>query len=188
MVERVLEEHAVELGARVVRGRSVAGFAEDAGGVVVEFDDGSRVRAGFLVGCDGARSAVRRLAGVGFAGEASRSETLMGEMEVGVSAEEVAAGVAGAGPVAGSFWLRPFGGVYSVVVPAEGVAPRGSAPTLDDFRRGCVRLRGRISGCIRRGGCRGSGTRRGWRTRTGWGGCCWPVMRRMCIRRWAGRG
>ncbi|MFB9662686.1 FAD-dependent monooxygenase [Glycomyces mayteni] len=134
VVERVLEEHAVELGARVVRGRSVAGFAEDAGGVVVEFDDGSRVRAGFLVGCDGARSAVRRLAGVGFAGEASRSETLMGEMEVGVSAEEVAAGVAGAGPVAGSFWLRPFGGVYSVVVPAEGVAPRGSAPTLDDFR------------------------------------------------------
>ncbi|MEU6248996.1 FAD-dependent monooxygenase [Glycomyces sp. NPDC047010] len=134
VVERVLQDHAVSLGARVVRGRSVAGFSQDAGGVVVALDDGTSVRAQFLVGCDGARSAVRKLAGVGFPGEASRSETLMGEMEVGIPPEEVAARVAAVGPVAGSFWLRPFGGVYSVVVPAAGVAGRGSEPTLEDFR------------------------------------------------------
>ncbi|MFF0702609.1 rifampin monooxygenase [Streptomyces tendae] len=133
---RLLEEHAVALGARVRHGGTVAGFEQDDEGVTVELADGERLRARYLVGCDGGRSTVRKLLGVGFPGEPSRNETLMGEMEVGVPPEEIAAGVARVRESRQRFWLRPFGAeVYSVVVPAAGVGDRAVPPTLDDFRR-----------------------------------------------------
>ncbi|MEV5758729.1 rifampin monooxygenase [Streptomyces tendae] len=133
---RLLEEHAVSLGARVRHGGTVAGFEQDDEGVTVELADGERLRARYLVGCDGGRSTVRKLLGVGFPGEPSRNETLMGEMEVGVPPEEIAAGVARVRESRQRFWLRPFGAeVYSVVVPAAGVGDRAVPPTLDDFRR-----------------------------------------------------
>ncbi|MFF0587224.1 FAD-dependent monooxygenase [Streptomyces sp. NPDC003781] len=136
VVVRLLEEHAVALGARVRHGAAVAGFEQDDEGVTVEPAQGERLRARYLVGCDGGRSTVRKLLGVGFPGEPSRNETLMGEMEVGVPPEEVAAGVARVRESRTRFWLRPFGsGVYSVVVPAAGVGDRAEPPTLDDFRR-----------------------------------------------------
>src|SRR5215213_8299123 len=88
-----------------------------------------------LVGCDGARSTVRKLLGVGFPGEPSRTETLMGEMQVGVPQEEIAARVAELRETHQAFWLRPFGdGVYQVVVPAAGVTDRAERPTLEDFQ------------------------------------------------------
>ncbi|MFC8086366.1 FAD-dependent monooxygenase [Streptomyces sp. NPDC057340] len=136
VVVRLLEEHAVALGARVRHGAAVAGFEQDDEGVTVEPAQGERLRARYLVGCDGGRSTVRKLLGVGFPGEPSRNETLMGEMEVGVPREEVAAGVARVRESRTRFWLRPFGsGIYSVVVPAAGVGDRAEPPTLDDFRQ-----------------------------------------------------
>ncbi|MET8907695.1 rifampin monooxygenase [Micromonospora sp. NPDC004551] len=136
VIERLLEEHAVALGAQVRRGRAVAGFAQDDEGVTVELADGEQLRSRYLVGCDGGRSTVRKLLGVGFPGVASRTETLMGEMEVGVPPEEVAATVAGIRETQHRFWLRPFGaGVYSVVVPAAGVSDRAEPPTLEDFKQ-----------------------------------------------------
>ncbi len=71
-----------ELGAQVRRGCAVAGFAQDDDGVTVELADGDRLRSRYLVGCDGGRSTVRKLLGVGFPGEPSRVETLLGEMRV----------------------------------------------------------------------------------------------------------
>jgi len=50
--------------------------------VTAELADGTRLRSRYLVGCDGGRSTVRKLLGVGFPGEPSRVETLLGEMEV----------------------------------------------------------------------------------------------------------
>ena len=41
-------------------GRAVEGFEQDAGGVTVEFADGRRGRADWLIGADGIRSTVRR--------------------------------------------------------------------------------------------------------------------------------
>jgi len=64
-----LEEHAIEVGAQVRRGCAVAGFEQDDEGVTVELADGEQLRSRYLVGCDGGRSMVRRLLGVGFAGE-----------------------------------------------------------------------------------------------------------------------
>lgn len=136
VIDHLLEEHAIELGAQVRRGCAVAGFEQDDEGVTVELADGERLRSRYLVGCDGARSTVRKLLGVGFPGEPSRTETLMGEMEVGVPQEEIAATVAELGEIHQRFWLRPFGEkVYSVVVPAEGVSDRAEPPTLEDFRQ-----------------------------------------------------
>ncbi|CAL9335277.1 FAD-dependent monooxygenase [Streptomyces sp. MPA0124] len=136
VVVRILEEHAVALGARVRHGSAVTGFEQDDEGVTVELADGERLRARYLVGCDGGRSTVRKRLGVGFPGEPSRNETLMGEMRVGAAPEEIAARVAAVRETQRRFWLRPFGaGIYSVVVPAAGVGGRAPAPTIEDFRR-----------------------------------------------------
>ncbi|TDV43582.1 rifampin monooxygenase [Actinophytocola oryzae] len=135
VIVRLLEEHAVHLGARVRRGCAVAGLEQDDEGVTVELTGGERLRSRFLVGCDGGRSTVRKLLGVGFPGEPSRTETLMGEMEVGLPREEIAARVAAVSETHRPFWVRPHGEkVHSVVVPAEGVRDRAEPPTLEDFR------------------------------------------------------
>jgi 3-(3-hydroxy-phenyl)propionate hydroxylase len=56
------------LTCEVRRGVALTGFAADATGVDVRLDDGGEVRAGWLVGCDGAGSTVRRLAGIPWRG------------------------------------------------------------------------------------------------------------------------
>src|SRR3954447_26862715 len=122
VIEQLLAEHAVALGAEFRRGCAVVGFGQDDERVTVELPDGAQVLSPYLVGCDGARSTVRKVLGVGFPGEPSRTETLMGEMQVGVPQEEISAKVAEINETHKRFWLRPFGeGIYSVVVPAAGV-------------------------------------------------------------------
>jgi 2-polyprenyl-6-methoxyphenol hydroxylase-like FAD-dependent oxidoreductase len=135
-VNRLLEEHAVALGAQVRRGRAVTGAEQDATGVTVRLADGELLRSRFLVGCDGSRSTVRTVLGVGFPGEPSRTETLMGEMRVGMGPEEVAAAVRAAGGTDRRWWLRPSGdGLYQVVVPAAGVNRHAGPPTVEEFGR-----------------------------------------------------
>nr|WP_241562594.1 FAD-dependent monooxygenase [Streptomyces hoynatensis] len=133
---RLLEEHASGLGAQIGRGRELAGFEQDDEGVTVVPAEGERLRARWLVGCDGARSSVRSLLGVGFPGEPARNETLMGEMDVAVPQEEIAAKVAEVQATHRTFSLGPLGGgTYRVVVPVPGVGDRAEPPTLEDFRR-----------------------------------------------------
>jgi 4,5-epoxidase len=67
-IEAQLRLRLESLGGSVERGREVVGAVQDAGGVTVEFADGSSIRAGWLVGCDGSRSTVRESAGIGFPG------------------------------------------------------------------------------------------------------------------------
>ncbi|UBU18667.1 FAD-dependent monooxygenase [Nonomuraea gerenzanensis] len=136
VIERLLAEHAAALGAQIRRGHAVTGFEQDDDGVTVELAGGERLRARYLVGCDGARSTVRKRLGVGFPGEPSRADTLMGEMKVGMPQEDIAAVLSGLRQIRHPFWLRPFGAdVYSVVVPAAEVSDRTQPPTLDDFRQ-----------------------------------------------------
>ncbi|KZB86146.1 FAD-dependent monooxygenase [Amycolatopsis regifaucium] len=136
VIVRLLEEHASELGAEIRRGRAATGFEQDDDGVTVELSDGELLRTRYLIGCDGARSTVRKLLGVGFPGEPSRNDALMGEMKVGVPPEEIAATMAGLPEPTRRFWLRHFGeGVYSVLVPAAGVSDRSEPPTLEDFKQ-----------------------------------------------------
>ncbi|WP_218106643.1 rifampin monooxygenase [Micromonospora pallida] len=136
VIVHLLEEHATELGAQVRHGCAVADFEQDGEGVTVDLADGEKLRSRYLVGCDGGRSTVRKLLGVGFPGEPARTETLMGEMEVGVPQEEIAARVSEIGEADRRFSVRPAGvGVYRVVVPAAGVSDRAEPPTLEDFKR-----------------------------------------------------
>ncbi|MFJ8957588.1 FAD-dependent monooxygenase [Streptomyces sp. NPDC102381] len=70
-VEEVLEARAGTLGVRILRRHDVVGLAQDVDGVTatVTVPDGElRVRGDYLVGCDGGRSVVRKLAGIGFTG------------------------------------------------------------------------------------------------------------------------
>jgi 4,5-epoxidase len=67
-VEAELRRRVVELGGQIVWDREVMAAEQDAHGVTVGFADGGESRADWLVGCDGAHSRVRELAGVGFPG------------------------------------------------------------------------------------------------------------------------
>ncbi len=135
--ERLLNEHAIELGVEIRRGCELVGLSQDDDGVTAALADGTQLRSRFLVGCDGGRSTVRKLLGVGFPGEPTRVETLLGEMEVTAPPETVAAVVAEIRKTQLRFGLGPFGnGVYRVVVPAEGVAAdRAVPPTLEEFQQ-----------------------------------------------------
>ncbi|MFD3405664.1 FAD-dependent monooxygenase [Kribbella sp. NPDC058693] len=66
-IELVLAERATELGVDVRRGVELTGFVADDNGVRVQLGD-EEVAAGWLVGCDGGRSIVRKLAGFDFIG------------------------------------------------------------------------------------------------------------------------
>ncbi|MFB9902985.1 FAD-dependent monooxygenase [Allokutzneria oryzae] len=66
-IEEILGQRAAELGADVRRGVEVTGFDADDDGVTVRFA-GERVRASWLVGCDGGRSTVRKQCGFDFPG------------------------------------------------------------------------------------------------------------------------
>jgi 2-polyprenyl-6-methoxyphenol hydroxylase-like FAD-dependent oxidoreductase len=70
-LEEVLAERAEELGVEVRRGREVTGLTQDADAVHVTLADGETVTARWLVGADGGRGAVRKLAGIDFPGVTS---------------------------------------------------------------------------------------------------------------------
>lgn len=136
-VDRLLTERAAELGAEIRRGRALIGLSQDKHGVTAELDDGTRLRSRYLVGCDGGRSTVRKLLGIGFPGEPSRTDTLLGEVELTASPETVAAVVAEVRRTQLWFGAMPLGdGAYRVVAPAAGVAEdRRVPPTLDELKR-----------------------------------------------------
>ena len=67
-VEAELRRRVEELGGEIVWGREVSAAKQDGHGVRVGLADGGQSRVGWLVGCDGAHSRVRNLAGVGFPG------------------------------------------------------------------------------------------------------------------------
>ncbi|MFC0623632.1 FAD-dependent oxidoreductase [Kribbella deserti] len=67
-IEEQLRRRFAELGGQVGQNRTVTGVAQDADKVTVTFADGQQIRAGWVVGCDGARSTVRGAAGIDFAG------------------------------------------------------------------------------------------------------------------------
>lgn len=137
VIDRLLAERAVELGADIRRGCGLASLDQDNRGVTATTADGTRLRARYLVGCDGGRSTVRKQLGIGFPGEPSRVDTLLGEMRLTASPETLADVMARVRKTQLRFGAMPLGeGLYRVVVPAEGVAAdRSIPPTLEEFRR-----------------------------------------------------
>ncbi|WP_333738692.1 rifampin monooxygenase [Streptomyces sp. IBSBF 2806] len=135
--ERLLNERVLELDAEIRRGCEVVGLGQDEDGVTVELADGTRLSSRYLVGCDGGRSTVRKLLGVGFPGTPATVETLLGEMEATEDPATIAAVVEEVRSTRSRFGVIPLkGGTYRVVVPADGVAEdRATPPTLEEFRK-----------------------------------------------------
>jgi rifampicin monooxygenase len=144
ITERLLAEHAAEAGAEIRRGCELVGLSQDEDGVSVELADGTRLRSRYLAGCDGGRSTVRKLLGVGFPGEPTRVETLLGEMEVTEDPATVAAVVERVRQTQLRFGAIPLGdGVYRIVVPSAGVAEdRTVPPVLEEFKRQLLAIAG----------------------------------------------
>jgi rifampicin monooxygenase len=137
VTDRLLAEHAIELGAEIRRGSELVGLSQDSDGVTVELADGMQLRSRYLVGCDGGRSTVRKLLGVSFPGEPAKVEWLRGEMEVTTPPEELDAKVDEVRKTQKGFGVGPAGnGLYGVVVPAEGITEDPTVPpTLEEVKR-----------------------------------------------------
>jgi rifampicin monooxygenase len=135
--ERLLTEHATDLGVDIRRSCDVIGLSQDDQGATVDLADGTQLRSRYLVGCDGGRSTVRKLIGVGFPGEPARREWLSGEVELTAPPEEVTAVVTEVRRTQKGFGVGPSGeGLYRVVVPAEGVSEdRAVLPTIEEVRQ-----------------------------------------------------
>ncbi|MGA7989093.1 MAG: FAD-dependent monooxygenase [Candidatus Dormiibacterota bacterium] len=128
--ERLLSAWVQELGVPAMREREVAGFTQDDTGVDVALSDGTSIRADFLVGCDGARSVIRKAAGIEFAGWDPSTSWLMAEVEM---MEKPA------------FGLRPGGGIGPaedanriVVVLTEREVEHTAEPTLRDVSEALI--------------------------------------------------
>ncbi|MFC7381766.1 FAD-dependent oxidoreductase [Sphaerisporangium rhizosphaerae] len=155
-IERLLEEHATRLGVRLWRGAEVTGLRQSGSGVEVEVevlgggpqgdrrhgDAGRRwIGAEYLVGCDGGRGAVRRLAGIGFAGTSATLTAMLGDVELDAPPEH---------PL---FQERREHGTISVLSFEPGwhrvmttefdqVAGRDEPVTLEGLRRACLKIAG----------------------------------------------
>jgi 2-polyprenyl-6-methoxyphenol hydroxylase-like FAD-dependent oxidoreductase len=85
-VEEVLEEHLRGLGVLVERGVELTGLAQRPDAVDVELrrDDGSieRDEAGYVLGCDGADSTVRRRADIAFRTRTYRPSLLLADLDI----------------------------------------------------------------------------------------------------------
>lgn len=137
VTDRILVEHAAAAGAVFRRNCEVADLAQDDDRVSVTLADGTQIEARHVVGCDGGRSTVRKLLGVGFPGEPSRVDTLIGEMRLGIAPEQLTSVVAEVRRTQLRFGAGPLGdGLYRIIVPAADVVEdRSATTTLDEFRQ-----------------------------------------------------
>ena len=82
VTEQVLLERFTQLGGRVLRPRALLGLAQDAHGAIAELDDGSLLRARYVVGCDGMHSVVRERAGIAFSGGSYGESFLLADVRL----------------------------------------------------------------------------------------------------------
>ncbi|WP_426749771.1 FAD-dependent monooxygenase [Myxococcus sp. Y35] len=83
ITEALLAEHARKLGVDLLRGHVVEALSQDEEGVELTGSaQGARFRcrARYVVGADGARSAVRQLAGIGFPGTETTRTSMLGDV------------------------------------------------------------------------------------------------------------
>ena len=91
VTESVLLQRLRELGGRVLRPRSLADLAQDTAGATATLDDGSRLRARYVVGADGMHSTVRERTRIAFSGAAYGESFVLADVRLsgGVPQSEV---------------------------------------------------------------------------------------------------
>jgi len=132
--ERILAAWVSELGVPITREREVTGFAQDDTGVDVELSGGQSLRAGYLVGCDGGRSVIRKAAGIEFPGCDPTTSWMIAEVKMDKEPE---------------FGLRHGGGIGRAsdgervrVVLTEPHVGHAGEPTLQDLSEALIAAEG----------------------------------------------
>lgn len=158
-LEEVLAERAVEHGAEVRRGHRLVGLSQDDGAVTLEVEgpDGvQEVRAAFVVGCDGGRSRVRELTGIGFEGSSLPEVERLCSFTIPVGVTVTSDGsleVAGVGTLPFGYTATEHGvfachgtgevmGVYTAEVEETAYDDEATAFTVDEMRASVRRVTG----------------------------------------------
>ena len=145
-IERILAGWVAELRVPIHYGTEVTGFAQDDTGVDVALSGGRRVRAQYLVGCDGGRSLVRKAAGIDFPGWDATTSALLAEVEMTEEPElgvrRTPSGTHALGKVEyevkdGAVAYQA-GGTVGVMLTEAQVGT--SEPTVDELRKGQFRV------------------------------------------------
>jgi 2-polyprenyl-6-methoxyphenol hydroxylase-like FAD-dependent oxidoreductase len=115
--ERILTELLSKQGVEIEHGRALTDLSQDGEAVTASLrgEDGSidTVRCRWVIGCDGAHSAVRKAAGIPFTGSTYRDEFIMADAELD--------------------WELPHGGLYGFPSPA-GIFAAFSMPGENRYR------------------------------------------------------
>jgi bifunctional hydroxylase/dehydrase len=142
--ETILEGWAVELGAEIWRGHELVALDDDGERVTARITgpSGERMlRASYLVGCDGGRSTVRKLAGFDFPGTAPTREMFLADVR-GCAIEPRPIGETVPN---GMVMSAPLGdGVDRIIVCERGALPRRRTepPSFAEVAAGWRRLTG----------------------------------------------
>ena len=147
-IERILAGWVAELGVSIQYGTEVTDFSQKDAGVEVSLSDGQRVRAGYLVGCDGGRSLVRKGAGIDFPGWDPTTSSLLAEVEMTdeppLGVRRTPSGTHALGKVEYEIKdgevVYPPGGKVGVMLTEPAIGTR--EPTLEDLREGLVAVYG----------------------------------------------
>src|SRR4029453_18462705 len=147
--EQVLEGRARELGADLRRGHELVGLSQDPDAVTAEVagpDAVYRLRARYLVGCDGAHSLVRKQAGIAFPGTPPTHVLRLGDVTLAeADPERVPVGILRT--ATGLFTVVPLGGDVHRGVVSEWSQPpehvdRDTSPTIEELRAAVRRVAG----------------------------------------------
>ncbi|MEP6534634.1 MAG: FAD-dependent monooxygenase [Bryobacteraceae bacterium] len=137
--ERLLDEHLNRLGVQVERTVELVGFVDNGSHVVstVRHSDGAEetIESAWLIGCDGAHSAVRHQLGLPFQGEAQMSDWILADVNIdgdhrpeGIEIHWHSDGVLAIFPI-----TRERFRVIADIGLAEGKAPPAN-PTLEEVQ------------------------------------------------------
>jgi 4,5-epoxidase len=106
-VEAALRARLAELGSIPEWGNGLVDVQQDRDGTTVELEDGTRIRAQWVVGCDGTSSTTRRLAGIDFPGVKLTEQWLLADVHLDWDLDR--GGTTG--------WVHPAGVVGAMPMP-----------------------------------------------------------------------
>jgi len=140
--EKILQARADELGIEIVRGAEVVGLTQDGDGVTVECAGGDSMRAGYVVGCDGAHSTVRSQLGIDFVGKQYETHILLADVQLTRAPGETLTGVTNE---KGVVLVIPFGDGWFRAIAWDRLreqAPLREPVTLQEIRDSFERIAG----------------------------------------------
>ena len=123
-IEKMLAGWAADLGVPILWGHDVVSLEDDGEGVTVQAETAAgvrRLRAKYLVGCDGGRSTVRKAAGFDFPGSAASMEMFLADVS-GVSLRPRMIGETYAGGMVMAGHVQD--GVQRIIVCERGTPPK----------------------------------------------------------------